>query len=310
MRKIILFAVLLALVAMVPVPGHTAQSNGKLYGFAGVVKSDFAQMRSHGIRTNTATLNWDCNRPSTGASRPECVKDAPRYNAQGVRPLIIMDLLFFDVNRTAQSACAPWTMTLKPTWRRDVKRWLAQYGKYVNSRQIAGLILDSEVNNGCISPETLQRIAQFVRPLVPADVPLGIGEGMSTGAKPPLPWLPEEIETAWIYNYDDDALLNPGPTVAELEATLTPNQTYGLVPRSYRSFYEMSLGLHPVWKLAQAATAYAQYCAADFRCEGVVPFLWDTVNWSEVDGTGLLGADRMPGLWDAQAEASIILGVR
>ena len=255
---------------------------------------DLKSIAAAGIPTNTVVLGY------------EVTSQVPKYNAMGKRPIIIADLLIFIQDAKINTPCKPWSMRLRQNWKARINDYIKANGKYLTINQIAGFVIDSEVNNGCIAPETVDMVAKYLRTKLPANVPLAVGEGASTGAKPFWPSVPASIDWVAVYDYDHEDLNSPQSQVDRLLPTLQPNQKYVLVPKGFLFFWEKDV---PKWKLGVSTVNYAKYCAGDSRCVGVVVFLWNTVNWSEVDGTGLLGTDRMPQKWQRDAEAAKILGV-
>lgn len=300
MRQQIGFLPALALVVCFPC---VAPAQGqKLFGYVGVSSQDFDQMESAGILTNTGTLDLPDAMPATGL--------IPDWNGRQLRkrPILLLDRLFFRFDANLDTPCQPTSMRLRRDWQRRADRWFAVNQQYLTGDQVAGIVPASEANNGCIDPADLQVVAQYIAARVPGDVRIGIGEGAAGGgAKPLLPWVPAEISFVALFDYISLDPEDPGlqASLGELKRQLQPHQAYLLVHKAFLYFWEMAG--YPRWKLGQAVVAYARYCAAEPQCLGVLPFLYDTAEYSAVDGTGLLGTDQMPQIWPRHAEASRIL---
>jgi hypothetical protein len=295
MRQQIGFLPALALV--VSFPGVAPAQGQKLFGYAGVSNQDFAQMEEAGILTNTGTLEL------SDTAR------VPDWNGQQLkkRPILLVDFLFFRFDANLDTPCRPYSLRLRRDWRQRADRWFAANQQYLTSDQVAGIVPASEANNGCLDPDDLQLVAQYIVGRVPSDVLIGMGEGSSEGAKPLLPWIPWEIDFVALFDYVALDPEDPGlqTSLDELNSQLQAHQSYFLVPKAFLFFWEMAG--YPRWKLGNTVVAYARYCAAEPRCLGVLPFLYDTAEYSAVDGTGLLGTDQMPQIWPRHAEASRIL---
>jgi hypothetical protein len=277
-------------------PGAGAQEQ-KLFGFVGVASQDLGKLEGAGILTNTGVIDM------------AQVAQVPAWNEQPSRsrPIVVLDDLFFVLDRRPRTPCRPYTWRLLADWKQRGDRWFAANQQYLTSDKIAGLVPNDEANNGCLDPAVLQLVTRYIKTKVPRDVRIGFGEGApGRGARPLLSSVPAGIDFVAIFDYDTLDPHDPSLQAAldEVRGMLRPRQSYVLVPKAF--LFPSQIGKIEPRELGVEMTAYARYCKSERQCLGVVGFLYDSVAYPTFEND-LVGTDQMPGAWPGDAEASHIL---
>ena len=305
--KPILTAILLLFFSVSQVSAHWDERDllGQyIFGYSGV-EHDLAtftgEIEANNIPTNVQLI-------TVNAATDDIGPKVSFLNSHGQRAIVVLDNLLFKQDPKLNTPCGANAWRYRLDYKLKFDNWLMLNAAHVVREKVAILVVNTEVNNRCISLASLDEVAQYVgtrTPLIPA---IAAYDGTS-GAQPLPAAIPSSLAGIGFYRYHT---LDPrsDPTyqsqLNHLKSRMTADQRLVLVPESfYDSFHEADGW--PKWYLGVVALNYARLALADPKVVGLVFFRWST--WQEF-GETKLGAVNLPqGVRDRHREAACMLKV-
>lgn len=275
-----------------------------MFGYSGV-ELDLArfmgEIEGSNIPTNVQLI-------SVNAATDDIGPKLNFLNARGQRAIVVLDNLLFKQDSKINTPCGANAWRYRLDFKLKFDNWLALNAANVVREKVAILVVNTEVNNRCISFASLDEVAQYVGSRTPSIPAIAAYDG-TNGAQPLPQAIPSSLAGIGFYRYHT---LDPrtDPTyqtqLNHLKSRMTPAQRLILVPESfYDSFHEADGW--PKWYLGVVALNYARLALADPKVVGLLFFRWSA--WEEF-GEMKLGAVNLPqGVRDRHREAACMLKI-
>lgn len=275
-----------------------------MFGYAGVEGDPnyTAEIEAHGIPTNVQSI-------SVAAASEDLGPKINFVNSRGQRAIVMFDRLLFLNDPALPTPCGPHAWRQRFDYRAKFDAWLSRNARHLAPEKVAILVINSEVNNRCISPAALDAVTQYVASKVPA-IPTLAGYGAGEGAQPLPEVIPASLAGAALFRYE---ILNPvtdpsyQQTYAALKSRLTPAQRILLVPDGFYNSGHAAKGISEA-DMGRVALNYMTLALNDPQVVGLLFFLWP--NYEE-NGEQKLGTRGLPQeVRDRHRVAAQGLGVR
>jgi hypothetical protein len=275
MKKLLVFIFLQIFIIQVSsVSAHWEfhDRDGKyLFGYAGVGDNPelyMPEIENNRIPTNVQSIT--VNTPLDDL-RPKIEYLA----ARGQKVIIVLDNLLFRKDANLATPCGEFAVRPWLNYGTRFDDWLRINQNAVNSERVAALVINTEVNNRCITYNALDQVTKYVNGKTPS-VPTVAGYGHSSGAMPLPEAVPASLAGVLFFKY---VVLYPA-TDGEyqtdfqlLKSKLTPGQRIILVPDGFYSPSHAAAGWAK-WHLGYLALNYADFAKNDDKVVGLVFFLW------------------------------------
>ena len=268
--------------------------NGQyLFGYAGIgyVNEEgvpslrLSEIESHGIPTNVQTLEVNTAADNLSAR-------ILQLQAYGQRAVLVLDNLLFKNVPTLNTPCGDFSWRHRLDFQPKFDNWLAINSAHLNPDTVALLVINTEVNNRCISHVSVDMVTQYVKSKLPG-IPTIAGYGRSTGAAPLPDIVPASLAGVAFFKY---RTFDPRTDAAyqaefnELKSKLTAEQRIILVPDGFYDSGHAAMGW-PKWYLGYLALNYMNLALHDPKVAGIVMFLWS--GFTDVNGR-VLGTRELP----------------
>jgi hypothetical protein len=242
-----------------------------LFGYAGVeenLETYLSEIEGNRIPTNAQTLV-----ASTPADDLRARLDLLR--SRGQRAFLILDPLLFLNDPNLNTPCGAGSWRHRLNYRARFDNWLALNGSHVTPERVAVLVVNSEINNRCVSFGSLEEVSQYVKAKLPG-IPTIAGYGRSTGAKPLPEAVPPTLDGVAFFKYrtfdpQTDAAYQEDFNL--LKSKLDAGQRIILVPDGFYDSGHAALGW-PKWYLGHAALNYMSLARNDPSVVGLIVFRW------------------------------------
>lgn len=249
-----------------------------LFGYAGVDENlslYLSEIEANNIPTNAQVL-------VTSSPADDIRPRLDFLRSRGQRVLVVLDLLLFlnDTNLNTPCGAGSWRHRLNYQARLD--NWLSLNGTHITPAYVAALVVNSEINNRCISSSSLDIVTQYVKEKLPSIAPVA-GYGRSSGAKPLPDVIPSSLAGVAFFKYrtfdpQTDAAYQEDFNL--LKSKLNPEQRIILVADGFYDSGHAALGW-PKWYLGHAALNYMRLAQNDPLVVGLLIFRWPGFNEGE-----------------------------
>jgi hypothetical protein len=282
MRKTVLVITLLLTLHGTPVGAHWEfhdVNEQYLFGYAGVEENlelYLSEIESNQIPTNAQTL--------VSASPVDDLRGRLEFmRSRGQRAFLVLDQLLFlnDPNLNTPCGAGSWRHRLNFQARFD--NWLALNGSHIRPEYVAVLVVNTEINNRCISFNSLDQVTRYVKEKAPA-IPTLAGYGRSTGARPLPDTIPASLAGVALFKYRTfDPQTDPAyqEDFSLLKSKLTPEQRIILVPDGFYDSGHAALGWAK-WYLGYVALNYMRLAQTDPVVVGLIIFRWPSFDEGEL----------------------------
>jgi hypothetical protein len=273
-----------------------------MFGYAGVDENLTAyvtEIEGNNIPANVELITVNAATDNIGPS-------VGLLNSRGQRAILVLDNLLFRPDSTLSTPCGPNAWRHRLDFQAKFDGWLALNSQTVVSAKVAILVINTEVNNRCISFASLDTVAQYVSSKTPL-IPVIAGFDGTNGAQPLPSAIPASLNGLAFYRYH---VLDPRTDATyqsqlnHLKARMTPQQRLILVPDGYYDSFHAADGW-PKWYLGVLALNYAQLAKNDPKVVGLVFFRWP--GWTEFGETKLGVRDLPQSVRDRHREAACLL---
>lgn len=280
--------------------------NGQyMFGYAGVEENlalYLPEIESNHIPTNVQTLVAK-NASDNLSSQLDYLR------AHGQRAVLILDNLLFINDPSLPTPCGAGSWRNRFDYKAKFDNWMKINGSYLNADYVAVLVIHSEINNHCISFDSLDQVTQYVKSKIPA-IPTLAGYGRSVGAAPMPDAIPAALAGVAFFKYrifDPQTDSDYQAELNGLKAKLTPEQRIILVPDGFYDSGHAALGW-PKWYLGYVALNYMSLALNDPKVVGLVFFRWPS--FPEAGETKLGTRDLPQSVRDRQMQASCGLKIQ
>lgn len=258
-----------------------------LFGYAGVdenLEPYLNEIESQRIPTNAHTL-------ASAAPTDDLAARLDLLRARGQRAFLVLDQLLFISDPNLQTPCAANSWRHRLNYQARFDAWLERNAARLTPEYVAVLVVNTEVNNRCVSFGSLDQVTQYVKAKLPA-LPTLAGYGRSTGAKPLPEAIPASLAGVALFKYrtlDPRADAEYQAELGLLKSKLTPEQRIVLVPDGFYDSGHAALGW-PKWYLGHSALNYMQLALGDPLVVGLLIFRWPGFQ----EGEAKLGTRDLP----------------
>lgn len=293
-HRLLAFIVLLLVASTTNAQWEDHDLHGKyLFGYAGIgyVNEEgvpslrLSEIETHGIPTNVHTLEVNTAADNLGAR-------IQQLQTHGQRAALILDNLLFKNVPTLNTPCGEFSWRHRIDFQAKFDNWFAINSHHLNPQTVAVVVINTEVNNRCISHVSIDMVTRYVKSKLPG-IPTVAGYGRSTGAAPLPDVVPPSLAGVAFFKY---RTFDPRTDVAyqaefnQLKSKLTPEQRIILVPDGFYDSGHAAMGW-PKWYLGYLALNYMELALDDPKVVGMVVFLWS----SFMDANGrVLGSRELP----------------
>jgi hypothetical protein len=229
-------------------------------------------------------------------------------SSRGQRAVVILDGLLFRPDPALITPCGANAWRSRSDFRLKFDNWLMLNAPNLVSQKVAILVINTEVNNRCVSAASLDEVTQYVSSRLPA-LPTIAGYDATQGAQPLPQTIPASLAGVAFYRYhvlDPRTEATYQASLNHLKARMTPAQRLILVPDGFYDSFHIADGW-PKWYLGVLALNYASLAAADPKVVGLVFFRWP--GFSEFGETKLGVRDLPQSVRDRHREAACMLGL-
>ncbi len=229
-------------------------------------------------------------------------------NSRGQRAVVILDGLLFRPDAALITPCGQNAWRTRLDFKAKFDNWLTLNAHSLIPQNVAMLVVNTEVNNRCVSAASLDEVTQYVGSRLPV-LPTVAGYDATRGAQPLPEIIPASLAGVAFYRYH---VLDPRTEVTyqaslnHLKARMTPAQRLVLVPDGFYDSFHVADGW-PKWYLGVLALNYARLAAADQKVVGLVFFRWP--GFFEFGETKLGVRDLPQSVRDRHREAACMLGL-
>lgn len=275
-----------------------------MFGYAGVEgdPAHTAEIEANGIPTNVQSI-------SVAAASEDLGPKINFVNSRGQRAIVILDRLLFLNDPALATPCGPYAWRQRLDYKAKFDAWFGRNAPHLAPEKVAILVINSEVNNRCISASALDAVTQYVAAKAPS-IPTLAGYGAGEGAQPLPEIVPASLSGVALFRYE---VLNPltDPRYQQpfqtLKSRLTPAQRILLVPDGFYNSGHAARGISQE-DMGRVALNYMTLALNDPQVVGMLIFLWP--NFSEF-GEQKLGTRGLPQeVRDRHRVAAQGLGVR
>ena len=228
--------------------------------------------------------------------------------SRGQRAIIILDSLLFRPDSTLSTPCGTNAWRSRLDYIAKFDNWLALNAQSLVPDTVAILVVNTEVNNRCISAASLDEVTRYVASRLPA-LPTIAGYDGTRGAQPLPQTIPASLAGIAFYRYhvlDPRTETTYQSNLSYLKARLTPAQRILLVPDGFYDSFHVQDGW-PKWYLGVLALNYAQLALNDPKVVGLTFFRWP--GFFEFGETKLGVRDLPQSVRDRHREAACTLRV-
>jgi hypothetical protein len=274
-----------------------------MFGYAGVEEDLFtyiSEIELNNIPANVETI-------VVASAADDLGPRLSFLSSRGQRGIVILDGLLFRPDANLNTPCGANAWRSRTDFRLKFDNWLMLNAPNIVPQKVAILVINTEVNNRCVSAASLDEVTQYVAARLPA-LPTIAGYDATRGAQPLPESIPASLAGVAFYRYH---VLDPRTEVTyqaslnHLKARMTPAQRLILVPDGYYDSFHVADGW-PKWYLGVLALNYAQLAKNDPKVVGLVFFRWP--GFFEF-GEQKLGVRDLPqGVRDRHREAACLLG--
>lgn len=303
MRVLVMFLLLCVLTRQVSAHWEDHDLRGQyMFGYAGVEEdllTYISEIELNNIPANVETV------VVTSAS-DDLRSRLAFLNSRGQRGVVILDSLLFRPDATLNTPCGANAWRIRLDFMAKFDNWFALNAQALVPANVAFLVVNTEVNNRCVSAGSVDQAAQYVSSRLPL-LPTVAGYDATRGAQPLPQTIPTSLAGVAFYQYH---ILDPRTDVSyqanlnHLKARMTPAQRLVLVPDGFYDSFHAADGW-PKWYLGVLAVNYAKLAAADPKVVGLVFFRWP--GFFEFGETKLGVRDLPQGVRDRHREAACIL---
>jgi hypothetical protein len=274
-----------------------------LFGYSGA-SSDLSLSEIEGnlIPTNVLTVEVNTAADDIGIQLRQ-------LRSRGQRAVLLLDSLLFKNVPTLNTACGTFAWRHRLDFQAKFDNWLALNAAYVNPDYVAVLVMNTEVNNRCITAYSLDLVTQYVNAKLP-NLPTVAGYGRSAGAAPLPDTVPSSLAGVAFFKY---RTFDPRTDAAyqadfnELKSKLTPAQRIILVPDGFYDSGHAALGW-PKWYLGYLSLNYMSLALNDPKVVGIVVFLW--TGFDDANGRVLGTRDLPQGVRDKHKQVGCGLAIQ
>jgi hypothetical protein len=274
------------------------------FGYAGVeenLSTYIAEIEANNIPSNAQTV--------VVASASDDLRPRLAFlKSHGQRAIVILDGLLFRPDSALNTPCGANAWRIRLDFKAKFDNWLTLNAQSIVPETVAILVVNTEVNNRCISAASLDEATQYVNSRLPA-LPTIAGYDGTRGAQPLPETIPASLAGVAFYRYH---VLDPRTETTyqnflnHLKARMTPAQRLLLVPDGFYDSFHVADGW-PKWYLGILALNYAQLAFNDPKVVGLVFFRW--AGFFEFGETKLGVRDLPQGVRDRHREAACILRI-
>lgn len=271
-RQVMALLLLLALVTQAGAHWEEHDLMGQyLFGYAGV-EDDLAafvgEVERNNIPANAQTV-------VVGSAADDLGPRLAFLNSRGQRAVVILDGLLFKQDPALSTPCGQNAWRARFDYKAKFDNWRALNAQSLVTEKVAMLIVNTEINNRCVSAASLDEVAQYVGSRLPA-LPTVAGYDGTRGAQPLPETIPASLAGVAFYRYhvlDPRTEATYQADLAHLKARMTPEQRLVLVPDGFYDSFHAADGW-PKWYMGVLALNYAKLAAADEKIVGLVFFRW------------------------------------
>jgi hypothetical protein len=276
-----------------------------MFGYAGVDADPFQsipEIEANHIPTNVQLL--------VVKNAADNMKDQFEYlHTHGQRAVLLFDNLLFINDPNLPTPCGANAYRQRFDYKAKFDNWSAINRPYLTADYLAILVINSEINNRCISSDALDQVTQYVKAKLP-ELPTIAGYGRSFGAQPMSDTVPASLAGVAFFKYrifDPQTDAEYQAEYNSLKAKLTDEQRIVLVPDGFYDSGHASLGW-PKWYLGYVALNYMNLALNDPKVVGLVFFIWPSFMAGE---TKVLGSRELPqSVRDRQAQVGCGLRIQ
>lgn len=246
--------------------------NGQyMFGYAGTgdnLSLYMPEIESNRIPTNVQSIAVRAATDNLGAK-------LSYLKGRHQRAILVLDDLLFRNDPSLNTACGDFAYRPRLDFKTKFDNWLNLNRSYVTEEYVAVLVINSEVNNRCISFGSMDAVTQYVESKVPS-IPTAAGYSGGGVSKDLPEAIPAALDGIIFFMYQ---VFDPRTDVAyqaglnHLKSKMTPEQRLILVPDGYYDSGHMALGW-PKWYLGYAALNYMNLALNDPKVVGLVIFIW------------------------------------
>lgn len=275
-----------------------------MFGYAGVeenLATYIAEIESNNIPSNVETV--------VVASASDDLRPRLAFlKSHGQRGIVILDSLLFRPDSTLATPCGANAWRSRLDFQAKFDNWRALNAQSLVPDTVAILVINTEVNNRCISAASLDEVTRYVASRLPA-LPTIAGYDGTRGAQPLPETIPASLAGVAFYRYhvlDPRTETTYQSNLNHLKARMTPAQRLLLVPDGFYDSFHAADGW-PKWYLGILALNYAQLALNDPKVVGLVFFRWP--GFFEFGETKLGVRDLPQGVRDRHREAACTLRI-
>lgn len=275
-----------------------------LFGYAGVEDDLIAfigEVERNNIPANAQTI-------VIGSAADDIGPRLGFLNSRGQRGILILDGLLFRPDAALNTPCGQNAWRKRLDFKAKFDAWHALNAASLVPEKVAIVVVNTEVNNRCVSVSSLDEVTQYVNSRL-STLPTIAGYDGTRGAQPLPETIPASLAGVAFYRYH---VLDPRTEttyqshLAHLKARMTSEQRLVLVPDGFYDSFHAADGW-PKWYLGVVALNYAKLAAADEKVVGLVFFRWP--GFFEF-GEMKLGVRDLPqSVRDRHREAACMLGL-
>ena len=323
--------VLLVLGSLVLIPSGTkAQGNLSLFGYAGTAGPGYNyadDMAAAKIPVNTGTVGL-----SEVWSRTNLGEVTAEFQSRGMKTALFLQDIFFIRTPNPASQCfvlidgtlVRGRQRLRGNWQSRLANFVATNGEHISPEKTAFLVVHAEVNSLCVPLHQVETAAKAVKdsfPQIPTVMGYSATHVAGTGfvSLPAPEFFPPAIDwiALWSYGIFDpgdpshpnnaNRITGQGPDFYNPLDRFDPSTTYGelltkLEPHQRVVFVldaNWDTGIHgylgwPKWFLRHVARNTYEWAAQQPEIVALIPFLWDSPDPDDSDGSVFLGTVDLP----------------
>ncbi|HEV2915334.1 MAG TPA: hypothetical protein VGX92_18790 [Pyrinomonadaceae bacterium] len=259
-----------------------------LYGYAGVddnLSFHLSEIESNHISTNVVSVDVD-------TAADDLTDKLAFLKSHGQRAIVVLDKILFINDPRLNTPCGSFAYRHRLDFKAKFDNWLSINSAHITPEFVAALAVNTEINNRCISYDSLNMVTQYVKTRLPL-IPSLAGYGRGAGSAPLPDKIPEALAGVIFFMY---RIFDPRTDSAyqiefqALKSKLTPEQRLILVPDGFYDSGHAALGW-PKWYLGYVALNYMRLALNDPKVVGLVLFLWPGF---EEFGEQKLGTRELP----------------
>ena len=242
-----------------------------LFGYAGIEDDLVAfvgEVERNNIPANVETV-------VIGSAADDIGPRLAFLNSRAQRGVLILDGLLFRPDPALNTPCGQNAWRSRFDFKAKFDAWRALNSESLVPEKVAMVVVNTEVNNRCISAASLDEVTQYVVARIPG-LPTIAGYEGTRGAQPLPETIPASLAGVAFYRYH---VLDPRTEetyqayLNHLKARMTPEQRLILVPDGFYDSFHAADGW-PKWYLGILAVNYAKLVVADQKVVGLVFFRW------------------------------------